>query len=50
MLKIRIHKETTLPVVYYGYEKWSRYLWEEFKLQLSETRYLRKHFKITKIN
>ena len=43
-LKIRIYRNTILPVVFYGSETWSLTLREERRLRVSENRVLRRIF------
>jgi hypothetical protein len=43
-IKIRIYKTIILPVVMYGYEKWSLTLWEEHRLRVFEKKVLRRIF------
>jgi hypothetical protein len=43
-IKIRIYKNTILPVVLYGCETWSLILREEHRLRMFENRVLRRIF------
>jgi hypothetical protein len=44
MLKVKIYKTVTLPVVLYGCETWSVTLREEHRLRVSENREVRRIF------
>jgi hypothetical protein len=43
-IKVKIHKNTILPVVLYGCETWSLTLWEYHRLRVFENRVLRRIF------
>jgi hypothetical protein len=43
-IKVKIYKNTILPVVLYGYETWSLTLREEHRLRMFENRVLRRMF------
>ena len=44
ILKIKIYKTITLPIVLYGCETWYLTLWEERRLRVFENRLLRLNF------
>ena len=43
-IRVKIHRTIILPVVFYGYETWSRTLREERKLRVFKNRVLRRIF------